>query len=208
MAEADVLLMFSDVDGLYDANPSVNPEAKRFNEIYEITPDVRSYASGSGSLVGTGGMKTKLDAAEIAMKAGCHMVIASGRENSPITRIIAGGVGTWFVAKESASSARKKWIAGALHPLGALVVDEGAAVALTKGKSLLAAGVVACKGVFDRGDAVVIENMKGEPIAKGLAAYGAADMIRIMGEKSQQIESLLGYYAGDAVMHRDDMVLL
>ncbi len=208
MAGADVLLMFSDVDGLYDANPAKNVDAKRFDKVEDITDDIRSYASGSGSNVGTGGMVTKLDAAEIAMGAGCHMVIASGTQQHPIKRIADGGAGTWFIAKESAATARKAWIAGALNTLGTFTVDDGAASALTKGNSLLSAGVVACDGVFDRGDAIVILDSKGIKIAHGLAAYSADDSTRILGKKSDQIEAILGYHAGDTLIHRDDLVLL
>ena len=208
MADADLLLMLSDVNGLYDANPSTDSTAKRLDKVEEITDEVRRYASGSDSYIGTGGMITKLDAAHIAMNAGCHMMLTSGKEPHPIEQIASGSTGTWFVAKENIATARKSWIAGTLNISGTLTIDEGAMTALTQGNSLLAAGVVACEGTFDRGDTVLVMTQNGTKIAQGLAAYNAEDCQRILGVQSNKIEEVLGYHAGDAIIHRDDMILL
>jgi len=207
MAGADLLILFSDIDGLYSADPRANKDAQFQEEVREVTPQIELMAQGAGSAVGTGGMVTKLAAAKIAMAAGCHMIIARGTGQHPLAAVQQGGTCTRFIARESPLSARKHWIAGSLHAAGSVVVDEGAATALKSGKSLLPAGVKAVDGRFDRGDAVVIKTADGQVIGKGLIAYAAEDAVRIIGKKSGEIEQVLGFKRRDVLIHRDDMVL-
>ena len=207
MAGADLLVLFSDIDGLYTADPRSNSGAEFISEITEINEDIEAMAGGAASAVSTGGMATKIAAAKIATAAGCHMIIACGTEASPLKALVDGGKCTRFVAKESPKSARKHWIAGGLHPSGIVYVDDGAADALAKGKSLLPAGVKAVEGRFDRGDAVLIKTLKDKLLGKGLIAYSADDALRILGRKSQEIEQILGFKRRDVLIHRDDLVL-
>ena len=207
MVSADCLVLLSDVDGLYTADPSREPDAQFIPEVGRITPEVEAMAGGSASDVGSGGMATKVVAARIAVGAGCHLCIAAGREVHPLRRIESGARCTWFVADASPVTVRKQWIAGMLKPAGELSVDEGAARALRDGKSLLPAGVTRVKGRFDRGDAVVVLDPAGAEIARGLAAYSSADAERIRGRRSSELEALLGYRGRDEMIHRDDLVL-
>ncbi|MDX1974838.1 MAG: glutamate 5-kinase [Rickettsiales bacterium] len=207
MAAADTLVLFSDIDGLYDVDPKTNPQARFMDTVDEITPEIERMAGGVGSAVASGGMVTKLEAAKIATAAGCHMVIAKGSGSHPLKQLLTGGKHTRFVAKHSPLSARKHWIAGSLHPAGSVVVDDGAADALKSGKSLLPAGVRSVEGQFERGDAVLIKDSKGHIIGRGLSAYSLQDALKIMGRKSQEIEQLLGFKGRAALIHRDDMAL-
>jgi glutamate 5-kinase len=207
MAGADMLVLFSDIDGLYSANPAKDKAAKFIAEVKEITADIENMAGGSSSSVGSGGMITKIAAAKIAMGAGCHMVIAQGNVQHPLKALADGGKHTLFVAQESPLGARKRWIAGSIHPAGSLTVDKGAAGALKGGKSLLPAGVVAVDGDFDRGDAVLIRDEAGNTLGKGIIAYGSEDARRIRGKQSQEIEQILGFKRRDVLIHRDDMAL-
>ena len=208
MVSADCLVLLSDVDGLYTADPTRDPDARFIPEVPRITPEVEAMAGGSASDVGSGGMATKVLAAKIAVAAGCHMCVAAGREAHPLRRVEAGGRCTWFLADGSPVAARKQWIAGMLKPTGELRVDDGAARALRAGKSLLPAGVVEVSGRFDRGDAVVVRDPAGREVARGLAAYSSADAERVCGRKSGELEALLGYRGRDEMIHRDDMVLV
>jgi glutamate 5-kinase len=207
MAAADLLVLFSDIDGLYSADPSADPGAQFMAEVSDITPVIEAMAGGVASGVGTGGMVTKLAAAKIAMAAGCSMVIARGTLEHPLKRLAQGGRHTLFHASVSPLSARKHWIAGSLHAAGSVVIDDGAARALHSGKSLLPAGVVAIEGEFDRGDAVQIKDTRGRLLAKGLIAYSSGDSRRILGKHSNEIEAILGFKRRDVLIHRDDMVL-
>lgn len=207
MASADCLVLLSDVDGLYTADPTREPDARFIAEVPRITADIESMAGGSASDVGSGGMTTKVLAARIAVAAGCHMCVAAGREPHPLRRIESGARCTWFVADGSPVAARKQWIAGMLKPAGELKVDDGAARALRQGKSLLPAGVTAVTGRFDRGDAVVVRDAEGREIARGLAAYSSSDAERMCGRRSAELEELLGYRGRDEMIHRDDLVL-
>jgi len=207
MAGADLLIVFSDVDGLYSANPQTHPDAKFIAEIKEITPDVERMAGGAGSSVGSGGMITKLAAAKIALAAGCHMVIARGTVDHPLNALMEGGKSTKFIASGNPMSARKHWIAGSIHPAGSITIDDGAVKALKGGKSLLPAGASAIEGKFERGDAVLIKDSGGKTIGKGLIAYSAEDAARIRGKQSHEIEAILGFKRRDVLIHRDDMVL-
>ena len=208
MVSADCLVLLSDVDGLYTADPTRDETAQFIPEVPRITPEIESMAGGSASDVGSGGMATKVLAAKIAVAAGCHMCIAAGREAHPLRRIEAGARCTWFVADASPVTVRKQWIAGMLKPSGELVVDAGAARALRDGRSLLPAGVTEVKGRFDRGDAVVVLDMEGVEIARGLAAYSSTDAERIRGRRSSELEALLGFRGRDEMIHRDDLVLV
>ncbi len=205
MVSADCLLLLSDVDGLYKADPQLQPDAEFVPEVSELTPAVEAMAGKTRS--GTGGMVTKLAAARIAMSAGCHMVIARGAVQRPLKAIEDGARCTWFLPAGNPRTARKQWIAASLEPAGAIAVDGGAAKALAGGKSLLPAGVIAIEGGFQRGDAVIVKSQDGGEIARGLSAYSAEDARLIMGHKSREIEALLGYRGRDEMIHRDDLVL-
>ena len=208
MISADTLVLLSTIDGLYTADPNVDPAAQFIPEVRAITPDIAAMAGDALPGYSSGGMVTKLAAAGIAMSAGCRMVIADGRRAKPLSRINAGGRATWFLPEGEPRSARKHWIATTLKPAGTLTVDDGALGALRQGRSLLPAGVVAIDGRFDRGDAVRIVTRDGQEIARGLTAYDATDSRRIMGHKSREIEALLGYRGRDEMIHRDDLVVL
>lgn len=207
MISADLLFLFSDVDGLYTANPAVDAQAIHIPELRQITPEIEAMAGGAGSPFGSGGMRTKIEAARIALAAGCDMIIGKGFDSHPIQRIINGERCTRFRAAASPKSARKHWISGSLHPTGIIVVDDGARAALMKGNSLLPAGVRAVQGLFERGDAVIIKDLRGRVLGKGLSAYSSTDAERIAGFKSSEIERILGYKGRDTLIHRDDMAL-
>lgn len=207
LASADCLILLSDIDGLYTADPRFDPNARFLPEVSEITPEIAAMAGASGSEVGSGGMVTKLAAARIALGAGCAMAIASGLEPHCLRAIEEGARCTWFRPQATPWAARKQWIAGSLQPRGALTVDAGAAAALRQGKSLLPAGVVAVEGCFERGDAVVIRDGQGREIGRGLCAYSAADARRIRGHRSGEIARLLGWRGRAEMVHRDDLVL-
>jgi glutamate 5-kinase len=208
MVSADCLVLLSDVDGLYTADPTRDAQAQFIAEVPRITPEIEAMAGGSSSAVGSGGMATKVIAAKIAVGAGCHLCIAAGRGVHPLRQIEAGARCTWFIAEASPVTVRKQWIAGMLQPAGELTVDEGAANALRAGKSLLPAGVTAVTGRFDRGDAVVVRDAAGVEIARGLAAYSSTDAERIRGRRSSELEGVLGYRDRDEMIHRDDLVLV
>ncbi|HZF26951.1 MAG TPA: glutamate 5-kinase [Steroidobacteraceae bacterium] len=205
---ADCLVLLSDVDGLYTADPRKNPQAELVNKVLQVTPQIEAMAGGVGSQVGTGGMATKLAAARIALNAGCTMCIANGHTLHPLRRIEEGALCTWFLSAASPVSVRKQWIAGTLRPAGALTVDAGAVAALAGGKSLLPAGVIKSLGRFERGDTVSVLAADGREIARGISAYSDADAARIMGRRSSEIEAILGYRGRDEMIHRDDLVLL
>ena len=207
MASADLLVLLSDIDGLYSANPHTDKNAQFIAEVPGITQDIEAMAGGAASAVGSGGMVTKIEAAKIALAAGCHMIIASGKEASPISAYDKTGRGTWFKASSTPMGARKHWIGGAIAPAGLVIVDDGAAEALKSGKSLLPAGVKSLEGHFGRGDAVVIKDLKGRELGRGLIAYSSEDALRILGHKSQDIEKILGFKGRSALIHRDDLVL-
>ena len=208
MISADLLVLLSDVRGLYTLNPSTSQDrATLIHEVAQITPEIESMAGGVGSEFGSGGMRTKIEAAKIAAAAGCHMLIAYGIEPHPIDSLLNGSDCTWFKAKANPSSARKHWISGTLRSHGTYVVDDGAAQALLKGKSLLPAGVGQVKGEFGRGDAVTIVTLEGQQIGKGLSEYSSEQAKRIIGAQSHEIENILGFKYRDTLIHRDDMVV-
>lgn len=207
MIGADACVLLSDVDGLYTADPSSESDAEHISEVRVMDDNVRSMAASAKPGHGTGGMVTKLMAADICMAAGCHMAIALGTLKHPIAALENGAQCTWFVSSAEPRAARKTWIAGTLHPTGTLIVDEGAAKALGAGKSLLPAGVVAVEGAFERGDAVTISAHDGRVLGKGLCAFSADDVKRIKGHRSDALEGILGYQGRSEVVHRDDLVL-
>jgi glutamate 5-kinase len=207
MMEADSLILLSDVDGLYTADPSRDASARHIADVPSITPQIETMAGDSISGVGRGGMASKLAAAKIATAAGCDVIIAKGKSAHPIAAIRGGERSTRFAANGTPAAARKRWIAGVLKPEGTLIIDAGAAKALSEGKSLLPAGIRQIDGRFERGDAVLVKDQSGREIARGLAAYGAADAERIAGKKSLEIEAILGYRGRDEMIHRDDLAL-
>jgi glutamate 5-kinase len=204
MISADVLVLLSDIDGLYERDPRRDPAAAFVAEVKEITPSIEAMAGDAGVL-GSGGMRTKIEAAKIATRAGCAVVITKGGEPNPLKRLKAGARATWFLPSGTPRAAYKAWLAGSLAPQGALVIDEGAAAAVRAGKSLLAAGVTEVRGAFEKGDCVRILTAAGAEIARGLARYDAADAARIKGLKSAAIAEALGYDAGPALVHADDL---
>ena len=207
MMGADRLVLLSDVDGLYTANPGIEASAKHIPEVTAITSEIEAMAGDSISGFGRGGMTSKLIAAKIAMGAGCDVILAKGETLSPLTAIRGGARHTIFRASVTPAAARKRWIAGALRPEGALVIDEGAVRALKEGKSLLPAGIRQIDGRFERGDAVVVKDRDGREIARGLAAYNASDAELIAGKRTVEIEAILGYRGRDEMIHRDDLIL-
>jgi glutamate 5-kinase len=207
MASADLLVLLSDVAGLYDAPPGENPNAKLIPLVAGITAEIEAMAGDAGSQLSRGGMRTKIEAGKIATSAGTHMVIASGHIDNPLRSIADGGACTWFLTPANPVTARKKWIAGSLEPRGTLTVDAGAVAALRRGKSLLPAGVTRIDGAFSRGDAVVIRGPDGGEIGRGLIAYDAEDAVKIRGKSSGDILLILGFAGRAEMIHRDDLVL-
>ncbi|MBB6093567.1 glutamate 5-kinase [Povalibacter uvarum] len=207
MMSADCLVLLSDVDGLYTADPTKDPSAQFIPEVPRITPEIERMAGGAASSVGSGGMATKIAAAKIAVTAGCHMCVAAGREMHPLRRIEEGARCSWFYPAASPATVRKQWIAGTLKAAGEIYVDDGAASALRHGKSLLPAGVTRVAGKFERGDALVVRDREGLEIARGLSAYSSDDAERLAGRKSAEIEALLGFRGRDELIHRDDLVI-
>src|SRR5215204_4690083 len=207
MASADLLVLLSDVDGLYDAPPGAGRDAKLVPLVPRITAEIEAMAGASGSELSRGGMQTKIEAAKIATTAGTHMVIASGRIAHPLQAIADGAPCTWFLTPANPVTARKKWIAGSLEPKGALIIDKGAVAALRRGKSLLPAGVVRIDGSFARGDAVVIRGPDGAEVARGLVAYDVEDAERIKGRSSADILAILGFGGRTEMVHRDHLVV-
>ena len=207
MISADTLVLLSDIDGLYTADPRKDGNATHIAEITEMNAEIEAMAGEAPTSYSSGGMVTKLAAARIAMSAGCRMAIADGRRMNPLQAILDGGTCSWFVPASEPKTARKRWIAGALKPSGTLTVDAGALAALKSGRSLLPAGIIKVEGKFERGDAVVVADAEGNEVARGLTAYSARDARHIMGHKSREIADLLGYRGRDEMIHRDDLVL-
>jgi glutamate 5-kinase len=207
MTSADLLVLLSDIDGLYDAPPADNPKAKLVPLVEGITPGIEAMAGAAGSELSRGGMQTKIEAAKIATQGGTHMVIASGRVAHPLAAITAGARCTWFLTPANPITARKKWIAGSLEPKGVLTIDAGAVVALRSGKSLLPAGVIQVDGSFARGDAVVIRGPDGSEVGRGLVAYDSQDALKIKGRPSADIVAILGFAGRAEMVHRDDLVV-
>lgn len=206
MISADRLVLLSDIDGLYTADPQKDPTASHIPWVAELSPEIEAMAGDSANALAKGGMRTKLMAARTAMKSGCAMAIVEGNAMRPLSALIEGANCTWFLASSTPRAARKRWI-GAMAPRGCLRVDTGATMALRNGKSLLPAGVVQVEGDFERGDPVSIESSDHEILAIALVGYCSADVAKIAGFQSAEIEGLLGYSGQQEIVHRDDMAL-
>ena len=207
MVSADTCVILSDIDGLYSADPSRDSGARHIAEVRAVTAEIEAMAGAASSDDGSGGMVTKIEAARIAMQAGCRLAIGDGRIARPLTAFDGGAKCTWFLPQGEPQTARKRWIAASLNPVGTIVVDAGAAKALAAGKSLLPAGMVRVEGVFERGDPVIVRVESGAELARGLSAYSSDDAGRIRGLKSSQTEAVLGYRGREEIIHRDDLVL-
>jgi glutamate 5-kinase len=208
LVSAEVLVLLSDIDGLYTADPRADPTATHIPRVSQLTPQIEAMAGGANAQadVGTGGMATKIEAARIASEAGCATIITLGSRSRPLAALEAGALSTVIEPATTPKAAYKAWIAGALAPAGTLVVDAGAAGALKRGKSLLAAGLTAVEGVFEKGACVRIVDLDGQEIGRGLVRYEAGHAQRICGLKSGAVEPALGYTAGP-VIHADDLAL-
>jgi glutamate 5-kinase len=202
------VILLSDIDGLYTANPREDPTAQLVPLVETLTPEIEAMAGGTGaSGMGSGGMVSKLQAARIATQGGCHMAIINGTVERPLARFVNSGLGTVFLADDEPQAARKTWLAGRMRAEGQIVIDAGAARALKDGASLLAAGVRGVDGAFDRGDVVDVR-LDGAVVARGLSSYSADEARRIMGLKTADIEAVLGYAPRAAMIHRDNLVVL
>lgn len=207
MTSADLLVLLSDIDGLYTAPPGANPNAKLIPVVDAVTADIEAMAGAAESELSRGGMRTKIEAAKIATSAGTHMLIASGKIDHPLQAIADGGKCTWFLTPANPVTARKRWIAGSLEPKGILIIDAGAVNALRVGKSLLPAGVTRIEGQFARGDAVVVRGPDGHEIGRGLVAYDADHAEQIKGRSSSDAATILGTSGRAEIIHRDDLVV-
>jgi glutamate 5-kinase len=208
MIQADALVLLSDIDGLYTADPRKDPAARHLPVVERITDEIMAMGGEPPPGYSSGGMRTKLIAGRIATGAGCAMAIALGKTDHPLRAIEEGARCTWFLPAPEGRSARKRWIAGSLAPLGALVVDAGAARALAQGRSLLPAGVRRVEGSFQRGDPVSVRDPEGRELARGLSAYDSDAARQIAGHRSEELEAILGWRGRDEIIHRDDLVLL
>jgi len=210
MLGADGLILLSDIDGLYTADPRMDETAQHISYIDDLTDEVMAMGTGANktAAIGTGGMATKLAAAKIATRAGCDMIICDGRDIGSLAALQSGAKHTYFKAADNPKNARAQWIAGSLKPMGQLYLDDGACKALRSGKSLLAAGVTHLTGSFSKGDAVSLMDTHGAEIARGLVAYGHIDAAQIIGINSADIAAVLGYDNGTALIHRDNLVML
>lgn len=208
MVSADTLVLLSDINGLYTANPQMDATAKLIPLVTQLTPEILAMAGDSATEYGSGGMITKLAAAKIALASGCKMVIAAGKPMNPLKRIDELKENTWFIPAMTPAKARKNWIAQHLQPKGSMMIDHGAAQALLQGKSLLSVGVIEIEGEFQKGDAISILNKEKQEIAKGLTNYPAHEARKIMGHKSSSTENILGYCGCGEMIHRDDLYLV
>ena len=211
IVDADLLIILSDIDGLYTANPQKDPHAKLVNEVTDITPEIEASAGDAGSKVGTGGMFTKIQAAKMATSSGINMIIASGEEKDAISRILEGEeIGTLFVSRENRLQFRKRWLAFGARLAGKIVVDDGCAKAVRKagGCSILPAGITDVEGEFEAGNTISVVNKAGHELARGLSNYSSEDLDLIKGAKTSEIENILGHKHFDEVIHRDDLVIL
>jgi glutamate 5-kinase len=207
MASADLLVLLSDVDGLYTAPPASSTTAKLIPVVERITPEIEAMAGAAPSELSRGGMQTKIEAAKIATTAGTHMVIGSGRVDHPLRAIASAAPSTWFLTPGNPVTSRKKWIAGSLEPKGTLTIDAGAVAALRRGNSLLPVGVIRVEGQFARGDAVIVRGPDGAEVGRGLVAYDAPDADKVKGRPSSDVLLVLGMEGRAEMIHRDDLAL-
>ena len=207
IASANLLVLLSDVDGLYTSNPSKNKNARLIKRIYKIYKSIEKASENTSSTTAVGGMETKVKAAKIALASGCNMVITKGSKSNLFSSIFKNNKATWFISKTSPKSARKKWISSQMTVKGKIKVDKGAESALKEGASLLPSGIISISGSFEKGDAINVLNKSNEVICIGLSSYPSKDIKKIAGFKSTEIENLLGYHSKDVIIHRDDMVI-
>ena len=207
MVSADLLILLSNINGLYTADPAQDKAAKLVPTVTEITHEIEAMASNTVTSDSSGGMPTKLAAAKQCLGAGCRMIICEGRGMFPLKSLENGGDCTWFIPSGNPQTARKRWISGSLQPLGSVIVDDGAVAALERGRSLLPAGILRIEGTFQRGDAITIMKRDGSEFGRGLIAYSSEDATQIIGHKTGEIEDLLGYRGRDEIIHRDDLVI-
>ena len=205
---ADCLMLLSDVDGLYTDNPKKNKETKLIKTVEAIDEKIKKYATKAENLYGSGGMKTKIDAAKICQLSGCYMVIANGNYNNPIRKIIENKKCTWFLPRISKLDARKQWIIGSVAPKGEIIIDEGAIKAINNGKSLLPAGVKKINGSFEKGDHILVKDQNDNECARGLTSFSSIEINKIKGSHSSKIKNILGYSSRDEIIHKDDLVKL
>tara|TARA_Y100000590_G_scaffold36768_1_gene39753 strand:+ start:1696 stop:2802 length:1107 start_codon:yes stop_codon:yes gene_type:complete len=203
---ADCLILLSDVDGLYTDNPKKNKKTKLIKTVKEIDDNIKKYATKTESLYGSGGMKTKIEAAKICQLSGCYMAIANGNSNNPIKEILENQKCTWFLPRISKLDARKQWIIGSIAPKGEVVIDQGAVKAISNGKSLLPAGVKKIKGTFEKGDHVLIKDQNDIECARGLSSFSSNEIEKIKGSHSSKIKNILGYSSREEIIHKDDLV--
>ena len=207
MVSADLLILLSNINGLYTADPAQDKAAKLVPTVTEITHEIEAMASNTVTSDSSGGMPTKLAAAKQCLGAGCRMIICEGRGMFPLKSLENGGDCTWFIPSGNPQTARKRWISGSLQSLGSVIVDDGAVAALERGRSLLPAGILRIEGTFQRGDAITIMKKDGSEFGRGLIAYSSKDATQIIGHKTGEIENLLGYRGRDEIIHRDDLVI-
>ena len=203
---ADCLILLSDVDGLYTDNPKKNKKTKLIKIVKEIDENIKKYATKTENFYGSGGMKTKIEAAKICQLAGCHMVIANGNYTNPIKKIIENQKCTWFLPKISKLDARKQWIIGSIAPKGEVIIDHGAIKAISNGKSLLPAGVKKISGIFEKGDHILVKDQNNVECARGLASFSSNEIEKIKGSHSSEIKNILGYSSREEIIHKDDLV--
>ena len=203
---ADCLILLSDVDGLYTNNPKKNKETKLIKNVKDIDENIKKYATKTENLYGSGGMKTKIEAAKICQLSGCHMVIANGNYIKPIKEIIKNQKCTWFLPRVSKLDARKQWIIGSVAPKGEVIIDAGAVKAIEDGKSLLPAGVKKINGIFEKGDHILVKDQNNIECARGLTSFSSIEIEKIKGSHSREIKNILGYSSRDEIIHKDDLV--
>jgi len=203
---ADCLILLSDVDGLYTDNPKKNKETKFINTVKEIDENIKKYATRAENLYGSGGMKTKIDAAKICQLSGCYMVIANGNNKNPIKKILENKKCTWFLPRVSKLDARKQWIIGSVAPKGEVIIDPGALEAINNGKSLLPAGVKKISGIFEKGDHILVKDQNNIECARGLTSFSSIEIEKIKGSHSSKIKNILGYSSREEIIHKDDLV--
>ena len=203
---ADCLILFSDVDGLYTDNPKKNKNAKLIKVIDKIDESIKKYANKTENLYGSGGMKTKIEAAKICQQAGCYMAIANGNYDNPIKKLLKNERCTWFLPKISKLDARKQWIMGSIDPKGEIIIDSGALKAIKEGKSLLPAGVKKINGTFEKGDHIIIVDQHNIECGRGLVSFSSFEIEKIKGSHSREIKNILGYSDREEIVHKDDLV--
>jgi len=203
---ADCLILLSDVDGLYTDNPKKNKKTKLIKVVKEIDENIKRYASRTENIYGSGGMKTKIEAAKICQLSGCYMVITNGTHENPIKKINKNQKCTWFLPKISKLDARKQWIIGSVAPRGEIIIDHGAIKAISNGKSLLPAGVKKINGTFEKGDHILVKDQNNVECARGLTSFSSIEIEKIKGSHSSEIKNILGYSSREEIIHKDDLV--